>query len=86
MNEINTLNAVCKLTKLPSADEYNRMDADYVQSYFDYSIKRWSEPKYICPKCNEGGMCRDETAILTSIPPKHRYECNKCHFVDYHAI
>lgn len=72
--------------KLPSAEEYNRMDAEYSKSYFDLSIRKWSEPKYICPKCKEGGMCRDETIICTSIPPKHRYECNKCHHVDYHAI
>lgn len=72
--------------KLPSAEEYRKMDEDYTKSYFDWSIKKWSEPKYICPKCNEGGMCRDETIICTSIPPKHRYECNNCHHVDYHAI
>ena len=41
---------------------------------------------YICPKCKEGGMCRDETIVLTSIPPKHMYECNKCHHVEYHSI
>lgn len=81
-----TMPVVASYMKLPSAEEYSRMDADYVQSYFDWSIKKWSEPKYICPKCNEGGMCRDETTILTSIPPKHRYECNKCHHVDYHSI
>ena len=72
--------------KLPSAEEYNRLDAQHAQSYFDWSIKKWSEPKYICPKCKEGGMCRDETIICTSIPPKYRYECNKCHHVDYHTI
>lgn len=73
-------------TKLPSAENYNKMDAEYCQSYFDWSIRKWSEPKYICPRCKEGGMCRDETMIFTSIPPKHLYECNKCHYVEYHSI
>ena len=72
--------------KLPSAEEYAQRDADYQQHYFDWSIRRWSQPLYICPKCKEGGMCRDETMVLTSIPPKHMYECNKCHHVEYHSI
>lgn len=71
---------------LPSAKEYAARDQDYQKNYFDWSIRKWSEPKYICPKCKEGGMCRDETMILTSIPPKHQYECNKCHHVEYHSI
>ena len=72
--------------KLPSAEEYAQKDAEYQQHYWEWSTRRWSQPLYICPKCKEGGMCRDETVILTSIPPKHMYECNKCHYVDYHSI
>lgn len=86
MNEINTLNAVCELTKLPSADEYEKRDKAAIESYFEWSSRKFSEPKYLCPKCKEGGMCRDETVVLTTLPPTSRYECNKCHHVAYHHI
>ena len=72
--------------KLPSAEEYAQKDAEYQQHYWEWSTRGWSQPLYICPKCKEGGMCRDETIVLTSIPPKHMYECNKCHHVEYHSI
>lgn len=87
---LNTINeempAITCEMKLPSAEEYAQKDAEYQKQYLDWSIRKWSQPLYMCPKCKEGGMCRDETMICTSIPPKHRYECNKCHYVDYHAI
>lgn len=73
-------------TNLPTAEEYRNLDSAYVKAYFESTLKRLSEPKYQCPKCKDGGMCRDETVICTSIPPKYRYECNKCHHVDYHSI
>lgn len=72
--------------KLPSAEEYAQKDAEYQQHYWKWSTRRWSPPMYVCPECKEGGMCRDETVVLTSIPPKHMYECNKCHHVEYHSI
>ena len=88
MNELTKNNVECTTikTNLPTAEEYEKLDSEYLDSYFDLSLKRLSEPKYQCPKCKEGGMCRDETIILTSNPPQHRYECNKCHYVTSHHI
>lgn len=43
-----------------------------------------SEPKYRCPSCIEGGMCRNETIVLCSYPPQFQYECNKCGHIDVH--
>ncbi|MCQ2210100.1 MAG: hypothetical protein MJZ34_07385 [Paludibacteraceae bacterium] len=37
----------------------------------------WSEPIFKCPKC-DGGMCRNNKVVLASMPPKHKYRCNKC--------
>lgn len=90
VGNLNTINeeipAITCEMQLPSAEEYVQKDAEYQQHYWEWSTRRWSQPLYICPKCKEGGMCRDETVILTSIPPKHMYECNKCHHVEYHSI
>lgn len=65
------------IADLPTADEYRESIG------FPYYYQReWSEPKYICPKCG-GGMCRHETVVYTSNPPKYEYECNKCCYVEY---
>ena len=65
------------ITDLPTADEYRKAIG------VPYSYHReWSEPKYICPKCG-GGMCRNETMVFTSNPPKYEYQCNKCGNVEY---
>lgn len=63
--------------ELPSSEEYANMH----QSVF-YEQRKWSEPKYKCPKCG-GGMCRNEMVVLTSNPPKFEYRCNKCGNVEY---
>lgn len=64
-------------TDLPTADEYRESIG------FPYYFQReWSEPKYACPACG-GGMCRNETVVLTSNPPKYEYQCNKCGHVEY---
>ena len=43
---------------------------------------RYSEPKYTCPNCEIGGMCKDSygAICLTSMPPQYRYKykCNNC--------
>ena len=90
VDKLDTINeempAITCEMQLPSAEEYGQKDAEYQQNYWEWSTHRWSQPLYICPKCKEGGMCRDETVVLTSIPPKHMYECNRCHHVEYHSI
>jgi len=83
-NNVNTnIETVCNL---PSAEEYEELDRQHRENYFEWSTKKFSAPLYKCPKCNDGAMCRDETIVLTSIPPQHRYECNKCGHVSYHTI
>lgn len=61
-------------------------EAEFDNAYEGYAIinqAQWSEPKFICPNCNEGGMRKDLTTICTSIPPSFRYECNKCGHVTF---
>lgn len=71
---------------LPSAEDYCKQDRTYVQDYWELQSRKWSEPKYRCPVCSEGGMRRDETVVLTSNSPSYRYECDKCHHIAYHHI
>ena len=62
---------------LPTAEEYQKSLEQFV------SNKEWSEPKYLCPKCEEGGMRRREDIVLDSYPPKRLYKCDKCGHIDY---
>lgn len=62
---------------LPTAEEYKKSFGS-----LDYN-EEWSEPKYLCPKCKEGGMRRNEGVVLTSYPPKRLYKCDKCGHIDY---
>lgn len=71
---------------LPTAGEYQEQDRAYVQGYWELQSRKWSEPKYLCPVCEKGGMRRDETVVLTSNPPSYRYECDNCHHITYHHI
>ena len=71
---------------LPSADEYRKRSDEYSINYLDTFYRKYSEPAYMCPKCQTGGMCRNETKVLASIPPKYEYVCNKCGYVDYNTI
>lgn len=68
---------------LPNKEEY--IESREGSALIHPSIK-WSEPKYICPKCKEGGMQKDLlTAIcLASLPPQYRYtyKCNKCDYTE----
>ena len=62
---------------LPTSEEYAAMCVPAI-----FNTQQYSEPKYICPVCG-GGMCRDETVICPSNPPKRKYVCDKCGNVEY---
>lgn len=62
---------------LPTAEEYQK---SLSQPIFD---EEWSAPKYLCPKCGEGGMRRNEIVVLASYPPKRMYRCDRCGHIDY---
>lgn len=62
---------------LPTAEEYAAMCVPAI-----YNTQQYSEPKYICPVCG-GGMCRDNSKVLASYPPKYEYRCNKCGKIEY---
>ena len=63
---------------LPTAEEYLEYLKQLGQMSYDGGILiKWSEPKYQCPECG-GGMCKNLTTILTSLPPQYQYKCNKC--------
>lgn len=70
-----------KLTVLPSEAEYVELNKP---SILWFKQEKWSEPRYKCPKCDEGGMRREEDMIYTSNPPCHRYECDKCGYSTFH--
>lgn len=64
---------------LPTAEQYkNQIDNTIIDLGEEYS-----EPKYQCPFCNRGAMCRNEKILLTSNPPKRLYKCNVCERTDY---
>lgn len=72
--------------KLLTEDEFDsqfqpiQYNSDTTSTYTGkWSIQKYSAPLYSCPHCKEGGMCRDETIILTSCI----YKCNKCGFLQY---
>lgn len=71
---------------LPSSEDYQKRSEEYANEHFKINMMQYSGPHYRCPMCQEGGMCRDETVSLLSYPPKHKYVCNKCNFVDYKNI
>lgn len=62
---------------LPSAEEYQKSLEQFIFN------EAWSEPKYLCPKCGEGGMRRREDIVLASYPPQRLYECDKCGHTEY---
>lgn len=67
-----------QFANLPTAEEYRQRKQAAATP-----LKRWSDPVFKCPKCDGGAMCRDNTVVLTSNPPKHVYQCNKCGYVEY---
>ena len=79
INHINTLE-----TNLPSLENYIK-DNHHIQKQVSGMLQDYSEPKYKCPKCG-GNVRKNLTMVLTSIPPKYRYECDKCDHVDFHKF
>lgn len=48
-----------------------------------FFTEQYSEPKYDCPKCENGHMRKNLMMVLTSYPPMFQYECDTCGHVDY---
>ena len=69
-------------TTLPTENDFDNAHKNPLE-YAYIGQNQWSEPKFVCPNCNEGGMCKDLTTILTSNPPSFKYQCNKCGHVTY---
>lgn len=44
--------------------------------------KKYSEPKYECPRCG-GNVRKNLLIILASNPPMFQYECDNCDYIDY---
>lgn len=65
------------IRNLPSVEEYQKSLGQFTFN------EEWSEPKYLCPKCGEGGMRRREDIVFTSYPPQRLYECDKCGHTEY---
>ena len=84
LTPVEAVDTVCN--ELPSAQDYQEQDRTYVTSYWELQSRKWSEPKYRCPVCEQGGMRRDETVVLTSNPPSYRYQCDACGHIAYHHI
>lgn len=71
-----------KSITLPTEAEFDDANKELL-IYAEITQNQWSNPKFICPSCNEGGMCKDLTEVLTSVPPSYRYKCSKCGHVTY---
>ena len=63
--------------------------AEYVKTSYTHTpiieTKEWSDPKYICPLCGDGGMCKNLRVVFASNPPRYKYKCNECGHIDYHT-
>ena len=60
------------MTNLPTREEYIKNDGSfYIDGY------KYSEPKYICPKCG-GNVRKNLSIVLTTYPPKYEYMCDSC--------
>lgn len=66
-------------TNLPTKEEFFESELN-----IDLIPDQWSEPKYQCPKCDDGGMCKNLFKVLTSYPAKYEYQCNKCGHTEFH--
>ena len=49
---------------------------DFINQHKEHSLMR-PKTDIDCPVCGEK-LYRDDTKVLTSNPPKHRYECDNC--------
>ena len=61
-----------------SKEEYIKQNKWYAEI-----LKTYSEPKFECPKCKIGGMCKRLDVVLTTYPEQYVYECNKCDHIEY---
>ena len=66
---------------LPSQEQFIK---DNEPSVLWYKPEKWSEPKYICPQCNEGSMRKENNTVYTSMPPCYKYQCDKCGYTTFH--
>lgn len=41
----------------------------------------YTKTNIMCPRCGEA-IYRDDRVVLTTYPPKYRYECHKCGWFD----
>lgn len=76
---------ITTLNRLPTAEDYQKAESQYIEAYWELN-QRWSAPQYLCPKCQKGGMRKDQHIVLTSNPPQFIYECDNCHYTTYHHI
>ena len=67
------------MSELPTRDEY----ANEPTIILTQTTSEWSEPKYKCPKCGEGGMCKNLRYVLASNPARYKYRCDTCGYIDY---
>lgn len=63
-----------KMKTLPTMEEYIKLHLDDITSL---TGEKYSEPLFECPACG-GNVCRNETLICASNPPKMRYDCMNC--------
>lgn len=63
--------------ELPSIEQYQSSKFAIAMQNDEYS-----EPLFKCPKC-DGGMCKNLTRTLTSLPPSYEYKCDKCGHIEY---
>lgn len=71
-----------KAEQLPTKEEYEESITNIITEESIISYTQYSEPKYQCPKCG-GGMCRDNSKVITSYPSQYEYKCNKCGHIEY---
>ena len=68
---------------LPSQEDYyNRRDR---LAIVGEASNEWSEPLFVCPKCENSGVRRKEDYVLASFPPRYIYRCDKCGWQDTHV-
>lgn len=55
---------------------------EYIRQHEERNLKvlhgTYSKPKFECPKCKVGGMCKRLDVVLTTYPVQFCYECNNC--------
>lgn len=70
---------------LPSAEDIEKKEQEALLE-FRKAQREWSDPVYKCPKCNEGGMCKEQHMMYASNPPCYKYKCDKCGNIEWRHI